>query len=197
VLQACLNGSRVAGVPLTPAALASAARASVAAGAVDLHLHPKDAPGRDSLKRSIVDVAVRAVRWAVPGVPVGVTTAAWALGSWEMIPQWTVRPDHASVNWREERAEEVAAALLAAGIAVHAGSAVLLHGEEELTWPVLRLARSHGFDARIGLEDTLTLPDGRPTPDNAALVEAALAIPTRPWAGRSRHDPGDHDRAKW
>jgi uncharacterized protein (DUF849 family) len=47
MLQACLNGSRTDGVPRTPAALASAARASVAAGAVDLHVHPKDADGRD------------------------------------------------------------------------------------------------------------------------------------------------------
>jgi uncharacterized protein (DUF849 family) len=40
---------------------------------------------------------------------------------------------------------------------------------------MLRLAGAHGFDARIGLEDTLTLPDGLPAPDNAALVRAAVA----------------------
>jgi hypothetical protein len=52
---------------------------------------------------------------------------------------------------------------------------VLLHGEEELTWPMLRLAGERGLDARIGLEDTLKLPDGQPAVDNAALVRAAVA----------------------
>jgi uncharacterized protein (DUF849 family) len=77
-----------------------------------------------TLEPSIVDAAVAAVRSAIPGVPVGVTTGAWALGvpdASRLIPQWTVKPDHASVNWHEDRAEEVAAALFSAGIAVHAG----------------------------------------------------------------------------
>ncbi|MGN6634958.1 MAG: 3-keto-5-aminohexanoate cleavage protein [Oryzihumus sp.] len=32
-----------------------------------------------------------------------------------------------------------------------------------------------GLDTRVGLEDTLRLPDGTPAPDNAALVAAARA----------------------
>ena len=40
---------------------------------------------------------------------------------------------------------------------------------------MLDAAVARGRDIRIGLEDVLTLPDGRPAPDNAALVtEAAL-----------------------
>ena len=46
---------------------------------------------------------------------------------------------------------------------------VLLHGEGPSTWPVLRHARQLDLDTRIGLEDTLELPDGSPAPDNAAL----------------------------
>jgi uncharacterized protein (DUF849 family) len=32
------------------------------------------------------------------------------------------------------------------------------------------------LDARIGLEDVLVLPDGRPAPDNGALVAAAHRV---------------------
>ncbi|MFB6629874.1 3-keto-5-aminohexanoate cleavage protein [Streptomyces sp. NPDC056362] len=56
-----------------------------------------------------------------------------------------------------------------------AGVPVLLHGEEGGVWPVLRLARRLGADARIGLEDTLSLPDGTRARSNAELVTAALA----------------------
>jgi uncharacterized protein (DUF849 family) len=63
----------------------------------------------------------------------------------------------------------VDAALEAAGITLPR----LTHGFEATTWPVLDLALALGHDTRIGLEDTLHLPDGRVAADNAALVEAA------------------------
>lgn len=50
---------------------------------------------------------------------------------------------------------------------------VLVHGELGWTWSVLRWAQAAGYSVRIGLEDTLVLPDGREAPDNAELVEAA------------------------
>ena len=49
----------------------------------------------------------------------------------------------------------------------------LLHGEERNAWPLLDLALARGFDIRIGLEDTLVLPDGTRTRDNATLVAVA------------------------
>ncbi|MFI8964218.1 3-keto-5-aminohexanoate cleavage protein [Streptomyces sp. NPDC053493] len=52
---------------------------------------------------------------------------------------------------------------------------VLLHGRDAAAWPLLRLARRLGLSARIGLADTLLLPDGSPAGDNARLVAAALA----------------------
>ncbi|MFG3555555.1 3-keto-5-aminohexanoate cleavage protein [Micromonospora sp. NPDC047557] len=52
---------------------------------------------------------------------------------------------------------------------------VLLHAEGPATWAVLVEAVSRGLHTRIGLEDTLLLPDGVPAPGNAALVTAALA----------------------
>jgi uncharacterized protein (DUF849 family) len=53
---------------------------------------------------------------------------------------------------------------------------VLLHGEGSSCWPALRLAAARNLATRIGLEDTLTLPDGRIAPDNASLVRAALRL---------------------
>lgn len=50
----------------------------------------------------------------------------------------------------------------------------LHHGEGDATWPVLRQAQRLGRDIRIGLEDTLALPDGSTAPSNEALVRAAL-----------------------
>ncbi|MFI9255382.1 3-keto-5-aminohexanoate cleavage protein [Streptomyces sp. NPDC053069] len=54
------------------------------------------------------------------------------------------------------------------------GRPVLLHGEEGGTWPVLRLAGRLGLATRIGLEDTLFLPDGGRAASNAQLVAQGL-----------------------
>ncbi|MEV5504882.1 3-keto-5-aminohexanoate cleavage protein [Streptomyces orinoci] len=129
MLQVCLNGPRTRAdhdrLPVTPEELAAAARAAVAAGAEDVHLHPKDAQGRDSLAPGPVAAAVSAVRAAVPGVAVGVTTGAWAVPDpgerARLVRSWTVLPDHASVNWHEDGARLVAEVLLDRGIGVEAG----------------------------------------------------------------------------
>ncbi len=56
-------------------------------------------------------------------------------------------------------------------------SVPLLHGEERSAWPVLRIAREQHLDTRIGLEDTLVLPDGTPAAGNSQLVVSVLRIP--------------------
>lgn len=53
---------------------------------------------------------------------------------------------------------------------------VLLHGEGSSCWPALSHAAALGLATRIGLEDTLDMPDGSPAPDNESLVRAASAI---------------------
>lgn len=63
------------------------------------------------------------------------------------------------------------------------GRPVLLHGMDGGAWPVLRLAGALGLDTRIGLEDTLLLPDGRPARDNAELIRAAAAAMSGPPGG--------------
>ncbi|WP_328723402.1 3-keto-5-aminohexanoate cleavage protein [Streptomyces sp. NBC_00247] len=144
MLQVCLNGARVraecAHLPVTPAELATSARASVAAGARDIHLHPKNRDGEDTLDPAAVAAAVTAVRAAAPGVRVGVTTGAWTAPDpterAAQVRSWTVLPDHASVNWHEDGAATVAAALLDRGIGVEAGIFSGTYAAERfLQWP--------------------------------------------------------------
>ncbi|HEX6076982.1 MAG TPA: 3-keto-5-aminohexanoate cleavage protein [Micromonosporaceae bacterium] len=52
----------------------------------------------------------------------------------------------------------------------------MAHGREDAAWPVLEWALLRGLQSRIGLEDTLRLPDGTITPDNPALVAAAYTF---------------------
>jgi len=42
-------------------------------------------------------------------------------------------------------------------------------------WPVIDHAASRGYDTRVGLEDTLTRPDGTTAYDNADLIRAAAS----------------------
>jgi uncharacterized protein (DUF849 family) len=51
---------------------------------------------------------------------------------------------------------------------------LLLHGTEATVWPMMDEAIARGYDVRIGLEDTLVMPDGRPAKDNVALVTEAV-----------------------
>jgi uncharacterized protein (DUF849 family) len=232
MVQVCLNGPRGAAdgamVPLTPQALAESAAEAVAAGATDVHVHPKTPCGRDSLSPRVIAATLEAIRARV-SVPVGVTTGAWAepdpATRLERVRSWTALPDHASVNWHEPGAEEVAAALIDLGVGVEAGiwsgtdaaarfavsplgpkvlrvlaevtdpapgtaedtaralladlgsaygRPVLLHGEDGGAWPVLRLAGRLGLATRIGLEDTLLLPNGERALSNAQLVTEGL-----------------------
>jgi uncharacterized protein (DUF849 family) len=232
VIKACLNGNRELGahpaLPITAEQLAADGAAAVAAGAQVLHIHPRGPDGRESL--AAVDEAVRAVRAAVPGVAIGVSTGAWmepdvdarvaAVRAWR-------EPDMASVNLSEEGHVEVMAALVDAGVGIEAGlwrvedvqalatsgyagrlvralieprepdvAAALAtaeainaalddagipgprvqHGFGPPTWEVVRRAQQLGLGWRIGLEDTLTLPDGAPARSNAHLVTVAISF---------------------
>lgn len=239
MIQACLNGRRTAedhpGVPVTVKQLAAEARAVRAAGASSVHLHPRDGAGSESLDATVVEAAVRAVRRACPGMPIGVSTGLWmcdgdAAARQAVVKAWTAmadRPDFASVNLGEPGFEDLVEVLSRLGVGIeagvwserdavrliespHAGSCVrilvemidlptsealpsadrilhrltrqapvrvpvLLHGEEECTWPVLDRAISLGLETRIGLEDTLVDPEGRVVEGNAALVRIASA----------------------
>ena len=134
-MKVCLNGQRAVGdhpgLPSSPAELAESAEAAVAAGAEAVHLHPRDAAGRESLVSEDVGAAVAAVRAACPGTGVGVSTGLWitggdprarraAVAGWADLDN-AARPDFASVNVSETGWTQLIATLSAAGIEVEAG----------------------------------------------------------------------------
>jgi uncharacterized protein (DUF849 family) len=69
--------------------------------------------------------------------------------------------------------------LLSQVLAVGSPAPVLLHGLDESCWPLLEHAGARGVQTRIGMEDTLRLPDGSTAVDNAALVSEAVHLLSR------------------
>jgi uncharacterized protein (DUF849 family) len=67
---------------------------------------------------------------------------------------------------------------------------ILLHGVDATAWSLLEDAASLGCDVRIGLEDTLWLPDGEIARSNADLILEArrrlekYAMPEGLWTHR-------------
>jgi uncharacterized protein (DUF849 family) len=129
MLQACLNGGRTrdfhAAIPLSPNELAADARAVIAAGAQQLHIHVRGRDGKESLHPDDVTPTLAAVRTSVPGVPVGLSTGWWippkGRARQKHIRAWTALPDYVSINLIEEDSSEVIALALAKGIGVEAG----------------------------------------------------------------------------
>src|ERR671914_1137608 len=110
MLQACLNGRRPRGdhpaVPLMPEELAADGRRVIAAGAAELHVHPRVPGGSDTTEPGAAGATVRAIRAACPGVPLGLTTGLWTTdGDAELrhaqVEAWEDLPDYVSVNIAE------------------------------------------------------------------------------------------------
>lgn len=72
-------------------------------------------------------------------------------------------------------ADEILAVVATAG----SPAPTLLHGLDDSCWPLLQHAGARGLQARIGMEDTLALPDGTRADGNAALVSAAVGLLSR------------------
>jgi uncharacterized protein (DUF849 family) len=234
LLHACLNGSRKPeehpAVPVTPEDLAADACRVVEAGAGALHVHPRGPDGAETLEPGACDTTLLAIRKACPGVPVGLSTAAWIEPDpvrRTKVVEWTERPDFVSVNFSEPGVLELCELLGRIGVGIEAGvwnvadaeafidsglarstlrvlveppdlepaeavsraaaiDAVLDHAGVEIrrvhhgygmaTWRVIEAALESGWDVRVGLEDTLQLPDGSPAPGNAELVASAARM---------------------
>lgn len=73
------------------------------------------------------------------------------------------------------RAEEVDEVLDARG----SSGPRLYHGHGVATWAVIERAIRRGYDIRVGLEDTLVLPDGRTARDNGELIAVAVSMTQR------------------
>ncbi len=140
IIQACINGARSAEyhprLPLTPAAMAAAARGCVLAGAAEIHLHIRDRQGKESLAAADVDATVQEIRRACPGTLLGISTGEWIENDMERtlscIRQWRVGPDYASVNLGESGALPVMRQLRAAGVGIEAGLGSLADAEKLL-----------------------------------------------------------------
>jgi uncharacterized protein (DUF849 family) len=141
IVQACLNGARPLdyhpALPITAAEMARQGAACIAAGAAELHIHPRGNDGRESL--SAVDEAIRAVRRTCPGTLVGVSTGAWIEGDEEKtrlcIRRWRELPDYASVNLSERDAPAVTETLHGIGVGVEAGLATVADAERFAALP--------------------------------------------------------------
>jgi uncharacterized protein (DUF849 family) len=137
-VKACLNGGRTRAehpaVPLAPAELAADAAAVRRAGAFAVHVHPRDAGGAQTLKGAACDAAVAAIRAAVPGLPVGLSTAEAIdpdpFSRAAAVRAWRQRPDFVSVNFSELGWAGIARAAVHAGIGVEAGLATPADAEE-------------------------------------------------------------------
>ena len=130
VLQACLNGSRSPAdhpaLPLSAAELAADARRAVEAGAGELHVHPRDPQGAETLEAVPVAATISAIRACCPGTPLGLTTGLWAAGGdparrLELVAAWEELPDYVSVNVSEPGFAELCRLLDGRGVGIEAG----------------------------------------------------------------------------
>jgi uncharacterized protein (DUF849 family) len=129
-VKACLNGGRTRAehpaVPLTPDELA--------ADAFAVHLHPRDAGGAQTLDAAACDAAVAAIRAALAGLRVGLSTAEAIerdpFARARAVAEWRQPPDFVSVNVSELGWAGIARAALHAGIRVEAGLATPADAEE-------------------------------------------------------------------
>lgn len=166
-LQAALNGARDhPAVPRTPAQIARAAAAAMAAGAQSVHVHAFDDAGAQSLAAEHVAAVLLAVRAACPGLPISMTTTAEAETDpgrrHQLVAGWTELPDLVTANQGEAGIVELCGLLVERGIGVEAG--------------LLSLEDAHAF-VRAGVAGRCARVTVEPLDaDPAAAVAHAAAI---------------------
>ncbi|ANW63049.1 hypothetical protein BCA37_04975 [Mycobacterium sp. djl-10] len=108
------------------------------------------------------------------GIEVGIfhaeAAASWAASD---IAQKCLR---VMIELQDEDDAELADELLDAVRAADSPAQILLHGLNDSCWPLLQHAGRRNVATRIGLEDTLALPDGTVAGGNADLVSAAVQL---------------------
>ena len=94
-------------------------------GASELHLHVRDQTGLETLAPNHVDATMKALKTALPGTLVGISTGAWIEKDGDRllayIGRWSVLPDYASVNLSEKNAPAVIERLHRSGTASKPG----------------------------------------------------------------------------
>jgi uncharacterized protein (DUF849 family) len=138
LLQACLNGNRPRSdhpaVPISASELAGDARRALAAGARELHVHPRGSDGQDTVEPGPVGDTVRAIRAACPGTPLGLTTGLWTTGGdaerrLACVGAWDELPDYASANAVEPGFAELCELLTRLGVGIEVGVWTLADAE--------------------------------------------------------------------
>jgi uncharacterized protein (DUF849 family) len=180
IVQACINGARPfdyhPALPLTAEAMARDSAACIAAGAAEVHLHPRGKDGRESL--AAVDETIRLFRRACPGTLVGVSTGAWIENdedrAHECIAAWRVLPDYASINLSEPDAPAIMTLLHRIGVGVEAGLATVEDARR-----FVALADCHrAFRILIEIEEQdLSAADGIADGIASVLEDAGVARP--------------------
>jgi uncharacterized protein (DUF849 family) len=131
IVQACLNGGKRSSdhsaVPTTIQALVADGLKVLSAGASELHLHVRGENGAESLAPDDVDATMKALREALPGTLIGISTGAWIEKDDDRtlayVGRWTIPPDYASVNLHEKNAPALIETLHRRGIGIEAGVA--------------------------------------------------------------------------
>ncbi|MGA2929349.1 MAG: 3-keto-5-aminohexanoate cleavage protein [Solirubrobacteraceae bacterium] len=173
-VKACLNGARVRAehpaVPQAPAELAADAIAVRNAGAFAIHVHPRDGAGAQTMQPRACDAAVAAIRAAIPGLPVGLSTSAAIdpdpFARAAAIKAWRRAPDFVSVNLSELGWGGIVRAALHAGIAVEVGLATPTDAEQFAASPFTHQVLRALVEVEGGVEDARAIaqliPDGVP-----------------------------------
>ena len=112
---------------------------------------------------------------------IGVEAGVWTLEAVDTFLVWPERLRALRVLIElPDEPQAVAGPLADAMLARLEGAAltlpVVLHGQGRSTWPMVAEAGRRGLGTRVGLEDTLSLPDGALAPDNASLVRSARGV---------------------
>jgi len=181
IVQACLNGGHGPDfhprVPVTAEAIVADAVAAVAAGAHEIHLHVRDADGRETLAPAHVDPLLRRLRAALPGTLISISTRERIENDEDRrlasIAGWRERPDYAAANLTEPGAPAVIERLLRLGITAEAS-----------VWNVADARRLAALDlARSCLR---VLVEIRAADGPAAIAEAEAVLAELAGAGIQR-----------
>jgi uncharacterized protein (DUF849 family) len=170
IVQACLNGGKRSAdnpaVPTTIPALIADGQNVLKVGASELHLHVRNVNGIESLAPEDVDATIKALREALPGTLIGISTGAWIEKdddrTLDYVGRWRVPPDYASVNLREKNAPAVMETLHRRGIGIEAGIAekqdaerLLKLGLDRLSLRILVEVGEHDVDRAYALTDEI------------------------------------------
>jgi uncharacterized protein (DUF849 family) len=129
LIKACINGARRPdahpALPTTPITLGWAAAAALRAGAGAIHFHVRGPDLAQSLDADAVARCLLAVRGAVGGAPVGISTLLSIVQDPDRrltsASKWSVLPDFVSVNFNEAGSPALAKLLIEKGVGIEAG----------------------------------------------------------------------------